>query len=169
MLEPIVETSEVENEAANGTDTGYIESWTKVVHQQTYDQDYEPVYVLKPKTRDHAQATPRVQADHSLTRGVPPTKDEAIANIKTGHPQFAFSKTTAATRVLLKTISSQNPLWSQHPVRKRSNRPTSSRLVPPRDPQLRVPSHHHVQYSMDTCKHQQSSDHTRTTQTFLLN
>ena len=77
---------QVENGANNGTDTGYIESWTKVVDQQTYDQDYEPVYVLKPKTRDHVQAVARVQAEHSLSHGVPRTKDEDIANTKTGHP-----------------------------------------------------------------------------------
>ena len=101
--------TQVENEAANGTDTGYIESWTKVVDQQTYDQDYEPVYVLKPKTRDHAQATPCVQAERSLTRDVPPTKDEAIANTKTGHPQFSFIKSTEAPKFMLHPLSSHPP------------------------------------------------------------
>ena len=160
--------TQVENGANNATDTGYIESWTKVVDQQTYDQDCEPVYVLKPKTRDHAQATPRVQAEHSLTRDVPPTKDQAIANIKTGQLQFAFSKTTSATRVLLKTVSSQNPLWSQHPMRKCSNRPTSSRLLPPRDPLLRVPivtppcpiQHGHLQTPAELRSYTHVSDHT---------
>ena len=148
--------------------TGYIESWTKVVDQQTYDQDYEPVYVLKPKTRDHVQAAARVQAEHSLSHGVPPTKDEATANTTTGHPQFSFGKSTSATKVLLKPVSSQKPLWSQHPVRKRSNRPTSSRLLPPRDPLLHVPivtppcpiQHGHLQTPAKLRSYTHVSDHT---------
>lgn len=130
---------ETQHTAADDMDGDYIECWIELVDQQTSKPEYKPVYVLKPKTRQRAQYPPQKGAQHEMAHGVPPAKDGASANTQAGRLQCSSSKTTSTRNVLLNSVCSQKPLWSNHPVRKRSNRPTSSGLMPPRDPLLHVP------------------------------